>query len=58
MNIFGFSTIDAIMALLGIGGAGLIFGAILGFTRYLLFAFMDKPPRWSNLGKEVNNYDA
>jgi NhaP-type Na+/H+ or K+/H+ antiporter len=54
MNIFGFDTLQSVMALLGLCLVGLLFGFILGFTRYLLFAFMDKKAdTWSNLGKEV-----
>jgi hypothetical protein len=55
MNIFGFDTLNAIMALIGISLAGLIMGFILGFARFLLFGFMENKISWSSWGKEVKN---
>jgi hypothetical protein len=55
LNYFGFSTPDAIVGLLSLAFAGLFLGFILGFTRFLLFAFMEHKVRWSSLGREVEH---
>jgi hypothetical protein len=58
MNIFGFTTLDAVTALFAVMLIGLFFGFFLGLTRYLLFAFMQHKIGWSSWGKysgrEVN----
>ena len=42
MNNFGFNTVDIIVSMFAIFGSGLLFGCIMGLTKYLLFAFMVK----------------
>jgi hypothetical protein len=52
MNIFGFITIEAVNGLLAMSFIGIFFGFLLGFIKYLLFAFMRKKPSWSSWGNE------
>lgn len=54
MNLFGFNTIDAITGLILFMYFGVIIGAIIGFMRFVLFSFMERRVRWSNLGQEVD----
>lgn len=51
-NIFLFNTLDSIVATLTMLFMGLFFGMLLGFIRYVLFAFMERTygTPW---GKEV-----
>jgi hypothetical protein len=55
MNVFGFTTLDAILGLITFAGGGIFFGFILQFIRFVMFGLMDTNIPKS--GKEVKKYD-
>ena len=55
MNVFGFTTLNAILGLITFAGGGIFFGFILQFIRFVLFGLLDTNIPKS--GKEVTKYD-
>jgi NhaP-type Na+/H+ or K+/H+ antiporter len=53
MNIFGFTTIEAVSGLIVMAFIGMIFGFLIGFLKFILFAFMQHKPSWSSWGSEA-----
>lgn len=55
MNVFGFTTLDAILGLFTFMAGGIFFGFILQFVKFVMFGFLDiETPK---IGKEVKIYD-
>jgi hypothetical protein len=54
MNIFGFSTIDAIVGLIMVYLWGIFFGSLIGLLRFILFGlvFRAKKPYREGVRKE------